>query len=76
MPKKSRALKKLEEKIVKQTAESSEPEFEELEHKVSEDKRESEEGMGIEKEEEAEEEAYPEIKKAIKEEADEEEEEE
>ncbi len=65
IPNKNRALKKLEEKIVKQNVEGSTEEFEELEHEVSEDPRESSEGMGIEKEEKAGEEPYPEIEKEL-----------
>ncbi len=59
-------LRNLEKKIVRQNIDkTSEKEFEELEHKVSEDPRESREGLGIEKDENAGEEAYPEIKKFL-----------
>ena len=47
---------------------------EETEKEVTEPKEETNEGMGIEKEEEEGEDPYPEIKKVIKEDADEEEE--
>ena len=71
------ALRKLEKKIVRQNIEEvSEKEVEELEHKVSEDPKESQEGLGIEKDESAGQDAYPEITEAVKKESDEDEEEE
>lgn len=71
------ALRKLEKKIVRQNVEEiSSPEAEELEHEVSEDPKESREGLGIEKDESAGQDAYPEITEAVKKESDEDEEEE
>ena len=49
---KKKILRDMERKIVNQNKkEISEPEIEELEHKLQEDSRESSEGMGIEEEE-------------------------
>jgi hypothetical protein len=59
------ALKKLEKDIV-QHPEKSEVQFEDVERKVIEDKRQALEGMGIEKEEDMGQEPYPEIEEALK----------
>lgn len=59
------ALKKLEKDIV-QHPEKSEAQFEDVERKVIEDKKQALEGMGIEKEEDTGQEPYPEIEEALK----------
>lgn len=48
--KKSKALKRLEKAVVKQE-EVSEPELQEIDREATEDKTETEEGLGIEQEE-------------------------
>lgn len=64
---KKKILKELERKIVKQgEKETPESEFEEIEHSLQEDARETSEGLGIEEEEHAGSEPYPEIKEAEK----------
>ena len=75
IPTKKTPLSKLRQRIYKQTREDvSVPEVEELEHKVSEDPRESSEG-DIEEEEDAGQEPYPEIETELKREDSDEEEE-
>ena len=59
------ALKKLERKIVRQNKTKG-TEIDESDREVSEDPREVNEGLGIEKDEESGQEAYPEIEKAEK----------
>lgn len=73
---KNKRLKQLERDVVKHQ-EKSEGEFMEEGRMVSEDTRQTREGLGIEEEEHAGSEAYPEIEKALKDpdESDEEEEE-
>jgi len=70
---KKRVLKKLETKVLKQEK-VSDVEFEETEHELSEDTRETQEGLGIEEEEKKGEKAYPEIEEAEKDPDEEEEE--
>lgn len=74
MAKRNKLLKKLEKDIVKKQDQKTELEFQEEERKVLEDKKQSMEGMGIEKEEDAGQESYPEIEKALKDPDEEEEE--
>ena len=66
MPKKkSRALRKLERKIVKQNDEQEAKSIDDVETEVSKYPKESEEGLGIEEEEEKVQEPYPEIEKDL-----------
>jgi hypothetical protein len=60
------ALRRLESSIVGKQDRMSESQFEDMERKVLEDRRQSAEGMGIEEEEDAGEEPYPEIAEALK----------
>lgn len=60
---KAKLVKKYESLLKKPDAKESE--FDETERKLSEDVHESEEGLNIEKEEEAGEEAYPEIEEEL-----------
>lgn len=61
---KAKLVKKYERLLKKKDVKESE--FEEADRKLSEDARESEEGLGIEEEEEVGEEAYPEIDEELK----------
>jgi hypothetical protein len=63
---KNAALRKLEGDIVKRQGKMSEADFEDVERKVLEGKRQNTEGMGIEEEEDAGQEPYPEIEDALK----------
>jgi len=64
MPENKAKLVKKYERLLKKP-DAKESEFDETDRKLSEDVHESEEGLGIEKEEEAGEEAYPEIEEEL-----------
>lgn len=66
MPQDKEELVKKYKQMLKKQDDFTEEEFEEIEHKLSEEIDEATEGLGIEKEEEAGEEPYPEIEEELK----------